>query len=74
MGARNEAGDILRVPAGWRQWVRRDGDNPGVGRAGGLGGVRGPTPLSITGSAGLFFLLLFLGQDGLQHVAAGNMR
>ena len=67
--------NLARFRLGWRHGWRRDGDNRRRWTRRSLGGLRGRTPLRHTALPGLFFLFLFLGQDGLQHVAGlGNMR
>jgi hypothetical protein len=67
--------NLARFRLGWRRGWRRNGDNRRRRTRRSLGGLRYRTPLRHTALPGLFFLFLFLGQDGLQHVAGlGDMR
>ena len=67
--------DLARFRLGGRGGRPRNGNNCGRWRRWRLGGLRRRTPLRHTALPGLFFLFLFLGQNGLQHVAGlGDMR
>ena len=66
--------NLARLRLGWSCGRRRDGDNRRSWTRRSLDRLRCRTPRH-TALPSLFFLFLFLGQDGLQHVAGlGDMR
>jgi len=70
-----QGNDLARFRLGGRSGRPRNRNNRRRWRSWRLGGLRHRMPLRHTALPGLFFLFLFLGQNGLQHVAGlGDMR